>query len=334
MEDIKMSIYGLNNMNMFGMNSMGYGGMGMFNMGGINLFGNMFGSSIFTNCDGSYNYNAMAGFGVGQVLMNIGGMAISQWVTSSKANSQENLSADIGNLDAQIESKLKELNEDATVDNYNKVEVAKSFDEAVNTTTEKYNTADNTYKESQKYIEDNKSAYDAACARRGTSEAQPDDAALIKEYEEAVARNSDLKQAVIDAKEEMDAAIEAKEAEQTRINNLKRDIADMLAERDAIQAQLNEKILDKADGTKIARTTAKEFSKMYNFKEKDFNTGFNASNVSKSDLRYIISQYRTSEDTESKNKWAEIMKKIYNDPNLDSSVKSDNIRAAYKLMCE
>lgn len=332
MEDIKMSIYGLNNMNMFGMNSMGYGGMGMFNMGGINLFGNMFGSSIFTNCDGSYNYNAMAGFGVGQVLMNIGGMAISQWVTSSKANSQENLAADIGSIDKRIakvieenkgygesKTKLVEANEQAGAK-------IKTFEAELTTLkdneTKAKDAKDAAYANLQNATDENKTELQTAYnnAVRAYNEA--------KDAKESKEKEIEAQQAIIDENkpkiEELDEKIQICEDE----------LKDLQAERDAIQAQLNEKILDKADGTKIARTTAKEFSKMYNFKEKDFNTGFNASNVSKSDLRYIISQYRTSEDTESKNKWAEIMKKIYNDPNLDSSVKSDNIRAAYKLMCE
>ena len=85
-------VFGLNNMNMLGMNNMSFGNCSNFNIFGS--MGNMFSGSIFgmnnsfgmsgcspfMNCNGSYNFNAMAGFAVGGALLNVGMMAFSHYL--------------------------------------------------------------------------------------------------------------------------------------------------------------------------------------------------------------------------------------------------------------
>ena len=94
--------YGNYNMNMLGMNSMSFGNIGMFNMGGLNIFGNLLGSSIFTNCNGSLNYDAYAGFQVGNVLMNIGGAILGRVIQEKSANSNKTLTANVEDLNGRI----------------------------------------------------------------------------------------------------------------------------------------------------------------------------------------------------------------------------------------
>ena len=332
MEDIKMFSYGLNNMNMYGMNTMGFGNMGMFNMGGINMFGNMFGSSIFTNCDGSYNYNAMAGFGVGQVLMNIGGLMLGKVCANAQANSKKTLSANVDNLDAQIydieTEKQGYANEKTELETANK-----TAESNVQTYTSELANL--------KKVEENaKTAKDTAhtalvnATDENKAALQTDYNTALEEYNKAVATREATEQKIAEQKAIINENKAKIEALAEKIDACEEELEALKAERDAIQAQLNEAVLDKADGVKLTRTTTEEFAKLYDIENNDYKAGFDASNVSKSDLRYIISQYRTSENAETKEKWAKVMKKIYNDTNLDSSVKSDNIRAAYKLMCE
>ena len=332
MEDIKMFSYGLNNMNMYGINTMSFGNMGMFNMGGINMFGNMFGSSIFTNCDGSYNYDAMAGFGVGQVLMNIGGLMLGKVCANAQANSKKTLSANVDNLDTQIydieTEKQGYVNEKTELETAN--ETAESNVQSYTSELENLKNAET------KAENDMKAAHTA-----WLNAPEEKKTALQTAYYEAVdAYNKAKTEREAKAKEiaEQEAIIKENKAKiealAEKIKACEEELEALKAERDAIQAQLNEAVLDKADGVKLTRTTTEEFAKLYDIENNDYKAGFDASNVSKSDLRYIISQYRTSENAETKEKWAKVMKKIYNDTNLDSSVKSDNIRAAYKLMCE
>ena len=332
MEDIKMFSYGLNNMNMYGINTMSFGNMGMFNMGGINMFGNMFGSSIFTNCDGSYNYNAMAGFGVGQVLMNIGGLMLGKVCANAQDNSKKTLSANVDNLDAQIHD--IETEKQGYVNEKTELETA---NETAESNVQRYTSELESLKTDETKAEDAKdAAYDnwqkATDDDRASLQAAYNKA--VEEYNKAVAAREAKEKEIAEQEAIINTNKPKIEALAEKIKACEEELEALRAERDAIQAQLNEAVLDKADGVKLTRTTTEEFAKLYDIENNDYKAGFDASNVSKSDLRYIISQYRTSENAETKEKWAKVMKKIYNDTNLDSSVKSNNIRAAYKLMCE
>ncbi len=327
-----MFSYGLNNMNMYGINTMSFGNMGMFNMGGINMFGNMFGSSIFTNCDGSYNYNAMAGFGVGQVLMNIGGLMLGKVCANAQDNSKKTLSANVDNLDAQIHD--IETEKQGYVNEKTELETA---NETAESNVQRYTSELESLKTDETKAEDAKdAAYDnwqkATDDDRASLQAAYNKA--VEEYNKAVAAREAKEKEIAEQEAIINTNKPKIEALAEKIKACEEELEALRAERDAIQAQLNEAVLDKADGVKLTRTTTEEFAKLYDIENNDYKAGFDASNVSKSDLRYIISQYRTSENAETKEKWAKVMKKIYNDTNLDSSVKSNNIRAAYKLMCE
>ena len=57
-----------------GFGNVGFGGIG-------NIFSGYGLNNIFYNsCNGTYNYNAMAGFAVGNVLMQIGGNVLNQFI--------------------------------------------------------------------------------------------------------------------------------------------------------------------------------------------------------------------------------------------------------------
>lgn len=96
-------------LNMLGMgSSMGYqnflgGGLGMGSFGMGSLFGTGFGGcNMFQSCDGSYNYDAMAGFGVASVLTNCLFGFLGQAVSAKKAKQAENPKETIESLTNKI----------------------------------------------------------------------------------------------------------------------------------------------------------------------------------------------------------------------------------------
>ena len=320
------------NMNMLGMSSMSFGNMGMFNMGGLNMFGNMFGSSIFTNCDGSFNYDTYAGFQVGNVLMNIGGAILGQVIQNKAANSNKTLTANIGDLNKRIADVETEKTgyDDNKKELETKVSDAKTELTSLNEQLSKLNVSDLKAKYERAYNEYTNAKTDdpeLPSLETAMKEAK-------KAYEEELAKEAELEEKIAAQQKIINDNKPKIEELNGKIDSCDKELEALKAERDAIQKQLNEAALDKADGNKLNRTTAEDFAKLYDTENNKYKDGFDASNISKSDLRYIISQYRASDNAETKQKWANIMKTIYNDTNLDSSVKSDNIRAAYKLMCE
>lgn len=320
MEDIKMFSYGLNNMNMYGMNTMGFGNMGMFNMGGINMFGNMFGSSIFTNCDGSYNYDAMAGFGVGQVLMNIGGLMLGKVCANAQANSKKTLSANVDNLDTQIYDieAEKQSYEDEKVE----------LEKANNAATSNINTLKNefkTLKDTETKAENDMKAAHTAWLNAPEEEKT----ALQTAYNEAVDAYNKAKTAR-ETKEkeiaEQEAIIKENESKiealAEKIEACEEELEALEAERDAIQAQLNDKILDKADGIRTTRTSKEEFE------QKDFTQ--DGTQATKQDMRRAIKEYSTA-SPEKKEELKKKIKQIYN--KLDAEDKNKDIRMAYEIIC-
>ena len=320
MEDIKMFSYGLNNMNMYGMNTMSFGNMGMFNMGGINMFGNMFGSSIFTNCDGSYNYDAMAGFGVGQVLMNIGGLMLGKVCANAQANSKKTLSANVDNLDTQIydiETEMQGYTEEKT-----ELETAKStaqsnldkYESELNslkaTETKAKNTMETAYTALQSATDENKAelrtAYDTA----------------VEEYNKAVAARKAKGEEIAEQEAIINENKANIEALAEKIEACEEELEALIAERDAIQAQLNEKILDKADGIRTTRTSLEEFE------QKDFTK--EETQATKQDMRRAIAEYRTA-SPEKKEDLKKKIEQIYN--KLDAEDKNKDIRMAYEIIC-
>ena len=315
-----MFSYGLNNMNMYGMNTMGFGNMGMFNMGGINMFGNMFGSSIFTNCDGSYNYDAMAGFGVGQVLMNIGGLMLGKVCANAQANSKKTLSANVDNLDTQIydikTEKQGYVNEKTELETANETAESKvkkytsEFKNLKTDETKAEDAKDAAYDNLQKATDDDRTTLQAAYNK------------ALEEYNEAVAAREAKGEEIAEQEAIINENKANIEALAEKIEACEEELEALIAERDAIQAQLNEKILDKADGIRTTRTSLEEFE------QKDFTK--EETQATKQDMRRAIAEYRTA-SPEKKEDLKKKIEQIYN--KLDAEDKNKDIRMAYEIIC-
>ena len=309
--------YNLNNMNMFGMNSMGFGNIGMFGFGGINMFGGMFGSSIFTNCNGSFNYDAYAGFQVGNVLMNIGAACAAQAIQSKRANSEKTLTQNVDNLSqriADVEEEKKEYNKEKTTLSENK--------QAAETTKA-------TLESQASVLRQNRISKEAALAdAKSKLNADPQNSDLIaavtvaeEELEAAKKAEEENKQKIEEQKkiiEDSNAAIEKLEG---KINSCDNELDELNSKLAKIQEQLNNKALDKADGNKLNRTSIEEFN------AKDFSK--DETPATKQDMRRAIAEYRAA-SPEKKEELKEKIKLIYN--KLSSEDKSNDIRQAYSII--
>ena len=318
MEDIKMVSYGFNTMNMLNTNSIGFGNMRMF-IGGLNMFGNMVGSSIFTNCNGSFNYDAYAGFQVGSVLMNIGGAILGRVIQEKSANSNKTLTANVEDLNGRISKVERERSEyvNDKKDLEGKVTAANTEITSLNAELNKLN------------VSGLKAEYDRA--KNEYTNAKSDDPNLAtlkanmeaaeKAYKDEQKKETELKEK-IKAQQDIIDTNEPKIKELNgKIKSCDEELADLKADRDAIQAQLNEQILDKADGTRLNRTSLEEFN------TKDFS--LEKTTATKQDMRRAIAQYRTSND-EQKLAIGEKVMQIYD--KLPTEDRSNIIRQAYTII--
>ncbi len=314
-----MFTYNLNSMNMFGMNSMGFGNMGMFGMGGFNMLGGLFGSSIFTNCDGSFNYDAAAGFGVGSVLMNIGGAAVNKVVQEKRANSKKALSSVVEDLNRRI-ADVKDERAEYTKDKEAREQKVKDANTQVTSLTEELNKLDVSGLETE--YQRAKNEYTSAKSNDPNLETLKTAMENAeKAYTDAKNRETELKQQIADQQKIIDENTPEIETLEGKILSCDEELAELQAECDSIQGELNDKILNKADGNRLNRTSIEEFN------AKDFSKS--ETTATKQDMRRAIAEYRTA-SPEKKEELKEKIKLIYD--KLSAEDKSNDIRQAYSII--
>ena len=342
-----------NNMNMLGMNRM-FNMNGMFGCGsnmltslfsgtnsifgsGFNMFGG--GCSLFTNCNGSLNYNAMAGFGVANALMGVGGAILSQAMANKKANSTEALDKKADAVYNKVENakdkldtenkKLKELNDDLP-----------DLETKSSDATKDYNEAND-------YITNNKTAYEAAKAKKNNNETLTEEEKnIITNYEDYKSKLPGLERAKKAAEEAVKAQQEKIEAQQEKIEGIEEDIETLEADLKEAEGNYEDSILNKADGNKLQRTKEDAFNGLFDENGKVLTTrtktvkdkAGNESEVTedvkveKSDVRYAILGYRNAKTEEERSKWADKFQQLYNQ--LSEDDKDDkNLSAAYGIIC-
>ena len=306
--------YGLNNMNMMSMGTMGFGNMGMFNLGGMNMFGS---SSIFTNCDGSFNYDAMAGFGVASVLVNIGGSIANQAIQEKRATSEKTLKANVKDFDKQIEQ----------------VENEKSgyVEEKASLTT----TVNDAKAELKNLNQNAGNLYSAVVSKQGilteaekNLKADPENETLQGKVKQAQIALAEAEAAQKENKKKIDeqekiinentAKIEALDEKIKACND---KIDELKAARNEVQKDLNEQILDQADGNRLSRTSLEDFN------NKDFSK--ENTTATKQDMRRAIAQYRTA-NNDQKLAIGEKIMQIYD--KLPTEDRSNDIRQAYTII--
>lgn len=320
-------------MNMFNMNT-GFGGFGTCGgfgniFGGYNMIGNIFGGGFYNSCNGTYNYDAMAGFAVGSVLAQIGGNILGQFVSEKQQNSVKNLDANIDGLNKQIDAKVDELG-------CKNLEEARAYDIEKDDAGKKVATLN-------KELSDKKASFDkyeADSVYRG----------IIDKYEEAQKKDpqpadiDQLKTAADDAKKALNekkdlekeikkleettipAAEKAKEARKKVVERIQNDIEDLVKQRDEIQGQKNEQILNRADGNKYNRVSTTELNDKFTKKDDGSYEIKSEAEFTKRDFFRAITEYKTASE-DKKEEWKNKIKLIYD--NMSGDEKSAKIVEAF-----
>lgn len=307
-------------LNMLGMgSSMGYqnflgGGLGM---GGFNIGGMLGGCNMFQSCDDSYNYDAMAGMAVGNVLVNCLFGFLGQAVSSRQAKKADSPEATLETLKNKQADLTKEV--ETKTSEYN-------------TANQAYITAKDEYDTNHALIKD-KTAADFADAQRicdlYNKKVTPDEGEKMPSKEEyntahdlleAKDKDSTLKSAMEAAKAKMETAKEAKEKKEAELAAVEKEIGDIETQN---KANTTDQILDKADGHGYQQTKIKELNSLFKVDGEGHETFF-SDNVKSThkDLRGAIAQYRLAQSDSEKQKWANRISIIWN--HLDPEDQKNN----------
>ncbi len=324
--------------NMLGMGSgMGYqnflgGGLGMGGFGMNSLFGSGFGCNMFQSCDGSVNYDAMAGMAVGGVLTNCLLGFLGQAMANRQAKNANSPEANLESLKTKQANLTKEVETKTT-----------EYDAACTA----YQTAKGKYEANQKIISDYSGSvklnneniiekyeawYKSTDANRGdapyTEEQYNKAVADKKAYEEAIKNEASLKSAMDIAETKMEAAKKAKESKEADLATVNKAIEDI---NQANNEKENQQILSKADGNLFNRTSESNFNEKYmtegvsrdangkltfkknvTKKNEDGTTETiqESFDVTSGDLAYALKMFQEVKP-EAKTKWATLYQELY-----------------------
>lgn len=326
---------------LYNMMNMGGYGMGSFGMGN--------GYNFFTNCDGTMNTNAMLGFGLANVGLNLGKSIFNcYWGGgaggSSKAKKEDPDKAEINSLTKEINTQLDNLKKGISE------EAGLAF-----TVETKYQTAIDDATTKKKSAESDKTTLGATKVNVGGTQMKiedltNDDIAKLNaqdkttynKYKELV---DDLQK---DGKYDQDIkkANDAKKAREEEIEEIQTEIKRLIAKRDEIenriQAKSDAQVLDDADGHGWQQTSLDDFNKKYantnlaNLKKgtkitiKNDDKG-HPQKVTKGDLRGLIARYRGTRDPELKKLYANQFKQLWE--LAEPSIQNDStLGNAYNIM--
>lgn len=262
---------GLSFNNLYMMNTNSYCGLG--NMYGSNIFsnygfgGSIFGSSPFMDCNGYTNYNTMAGFAIGNTLMSFANLGINYAISgaggSSKKDVATDLNADLDSCLEDIEEKLEELN-----------------------ITGDANTVLETVITEQVKTDDLKSAEEGleVLKNRLSSDFTTEPASTDTNYDTWHTNKNNLETQIATAEAKVK---EAQEAQAKLVDELK----ELIKERDEIKREINETILDNADGSKPKhRNTGLDLDK-FNLPEDSTDK---ITNVTREDIAQLIYLFKNA----------------------------------------
>lgn len=272
-----------------------FGGTNMFSMNGsLYNFGGMgFGGITGYN---NVNYDAMAGWAVGNALLGVASQAIG----SIKADRQ-NDDAVYADNKAQIESIDKQI-VDLKAERSN-LENDNHFDDDVIKTTDAYNSAVNNVKDLETKLRELESKTD-------------------RSETDIAAKRQELKKAQ-EAKEKAKTDKENAEKAKAKIDEIEEKIKGLEAQRARLQAQVDDADLDKADGRRLQRLSDDDYAQCFN------NDGSLKSSVTytKKHVRTAINHFMNAVDPDKKLKAAKNLVTMYNQY-LSSDDKTSLIRNA------
>ncbi len=336
-----MTLGNYTQLNMLGMGSgMGYqnflgGGLGM-GMGNFNIGGMLGGCNIFQSGDGSYNYDAMAGMAVGNVLVNCLFGFVGQSMAAKQAKKADAPEAKLETLKTQqseLYTKLDNANKA-----YDKAKEAylgtdgnggakKAYDDN-KTILVGYNATEvaETIRLYKAYVETGKQN-----EYKGTTEL-PSEADYKKalEQQEAKKNEASLKTAMETAKKAYETAESAKTEAQDAYNAVTTQISELETQ---LTQETNDKILDKADGHSYQQTKLTELNSLFAV-DGDGNESFFSKDAKSThkDIRGAVAQYRLAKTDAEKQKWANRISILWNNLSEDDRKNNKDIIAGIGAM--
>ena len=318
-------VLGLNNLNMLGLNNTSFDNCSNFNI--LGSMGNMLTGSIFgmnnyspfINCNGSYNFNKMAGFAVGGALLNVGMTALNHYLSSREPQhnpTERELKSDYKNTRKEFNAKLdelgaKDLSEAETKVNNAVANAQKNFDNATLTK----NNVDKQIEDAKKNIESLTIKIDKITlpAQNDPTYANTlDKLNKLKEdradLQTKISTDGEYIKAQAEAEKKLNEAKKALEAEkvkETKLNELKQ----LARELESAEADVIEKVGQKADGYKWTRN---QKLNVKNFQEA------NITEFDKRDINQLVFQFCNLEDgSEEKLLYAKALANLKSDDFLD-----------------
>ena len=285
---------------MFGGNSMG------FSMGGFGSLTGMGCGSIFTNCYGEPNYDAMAGYGVANALLGVAGQA---WAAHQANKEPEvNYTQEIKKLRDEVKTKTDkkaELADEIRSESSKKGAATKE----IGSLNEQITSLD---------IEGKKKAWEEAAAQSP----QPDNVNSLKEiYDNAVKEKKELEAKIKAQQDIIDAADEKIKANERDCAKLQDEIDELNKKLEAYQAKVNEKILDKADRGKLQRAGKGCLEETYDEKNP----------ASERQLSRAFYEYNKATNDKDKKIYAEKIIQMYESNNQLENANSSN-KQGYQIV--
>lgn len=244
--------------NMFGMGG-SFGGCGLLGSGfGGSIFGGGFGTSPFTDCNGYTNYDAMAGFAIGNQLMNIAGMGINYAI--SNAGGTRNTANSVAN---NLQDRLAELEEERdtiistsgttaeAILNYNK----ESSDEYI-----AWDQAQKTYNAKAREVENGAVLYEAnktalADVVRELVTATGDEKTQLETQKTNLEIKIKNHEDLVDERAQLETDLKTKrtalDENDAKMVKAQEDLRAVDEELREVRSEINEAILDMADGSKV-----------------------------------------------------------------------------------
>ena len=324
------------NYNMMNMYNTGFGsynscsGFGNVGFGGIgNIFSGYGLNNIFYNsCNGTYNYNAMAGFAVGNVLMQIGGNVLNQFIAYKQETSTKNVEADLKGLNKQINASVQKLG-------YDSVEEALAYDIDNDPTSTKLDglNSDLSTKTIQLEALGNKDDYERIIIEFKNAKSDNPNLEQLKQKSDdakkALQAIKDIEEEITKLKTQITAAEKAKNARESEIDKVQSSLRELVSQRDELQGVQNEQTLKKADGNKFNRVSTTELNdKFTQAEDGSYSTKAEAS-FTKRDFFRAVKEYQTA-SSDKKKEWKNKIKLIYD--NMSGDEKSAKIVEAFDLI--
>ncbi len=265
--------------NMYGSNMLGFGNiLGNFGLGG-SVFGMGYGSSPFMDCNGYTNYNAMAGYSIGNTLINFAGLALNSCLGSgsSQAQAASDLNTDLDSCLEDIEEKLDKLEGDYNSNTVTTSDLDKAKTSDLKAAEEKLN----------EFSEDKKPKKEDDKYKKTTTTTDDKGNTTITTSIDTTNYDKDLENWNNNKAKAQKAKDDAQEAQEKLVDELK----ELIKERDEIKREINETILDNADGSKPKhRNTGLDLNK-FNLPEGSTDK---ITNVTREDIAQLIYLFRNA----------------------------------------